>query len=115
MTARQRVLMIVQLARGWSGRMQQQKLDGHMYMATRLVLLYACRSTNGRCVGFCFIVPFHIAPQIAKSPLSANVAVEYVITSGGVQQAQGVDGRAAATLVTPHSALSRPIANAPPG
>jgi len=55
------------------------------------------------------------APQIAKSPLSANVAVEYVITSGGVQQAQGVDGRAAATLVTPHSALSIPIANAPPG
>lgn len=54
------------------------------------------------------------ALQIAKSPLSANVAVEYTITPAGVQQASSMDGRAAVPVV-PHSALDIPIANAPPG
>lgn len=52
--------------------------------------------------------------QIAKSPLSANVAVEYTVTPGGVQQAPDTDGQAA-ILVPPHSALDLAIANAPPG
>lgn len=51
---------------------------------------------------------------IAKSPLSPNVAVEYVITSGGVQQAPSMDGQAA-VAVAPHSALNVPIANPAPG
>jgi hypothetical protein len=52
--------------------------------------------------------------QIAKSPLSASVAVDYVITSGGVQQAPSMDGQAA-MAVAPHSALNVPIANPAPG
>lgn len=54
------------------------------------------------------------APQISKSPLSANVAVEYVITSGGVQQAPSMEGQAA-VAVAPHSALNVLIANPAPG
>jgi hypothetical protein len=50
-----------------------------------------------------------VALQIAKSPLSANVAVEYVVTAAGVQQAPSMDGQAA-MAVLPHSALDIPIA-----
>lgn len=62
----------------------------------------------------CFCLTNQYALQIAKSPLSANVAVEYIVTAAGVQQAPSMDGQAAIAVV-PHSALDISIANAPPG
>lgn len=78
--------------------------------AHRLVLKGSPKSQDVNC--FCCSRCCYL--QIAKSPLSANVAVEYIVTAGGVQQAPSMEGQAA-VAVAPHSALNIPIVNAPPG
>lgn len=76
---------------------------------------HTCHAETHRQHTSTHIPPHHTRTQIAKSPLSANTAVLYIVTAAGVQQAPDVDGQAAAEPVAPCSAVNMPITNAPPG
>jgi hypothetical protein len=97
---------IQQQVRAWILKTERRK---HNTQVTGL-----SQQTLNRCTLLLLWLLGCIALQIAKSPLSANSAVEYIVSAAGVQQAPSMTGQAA-VAVLPHSALNIPVANAPPG